>query len=169
MLPSTSIYLDELTKNYPETEAATYAKKLLETSRSFQLKQEQQRGIQYIRSLEEPHYFVMVYRKDENLTPVASSVLEKFNRENFQGLKLKTSNLLLDDTYSLTLVDELPGITNALEYVKTFNEKLPTLSELRNHKFHAFVITKDNFDIFYRTKGLDEYLQFFEKNYPTED
>ena len=111
----------------------------------------------------------MVYRKDENMTPVASGVLETFNRDNFKDLKLKTSNLLLDDTYSLTLVDELPRISSALEYVKTFNEKLPALNELRNHKFHSFVITKDNFDIFYRTKGLDEYIQFFEKNYPTED
>jgi tetratricopeptide (TPR) repeat protein len=161
--------LDELTKNYPETEAAAYAKKLLETSRNYQLKQEQQKGIQYIRSLEEPHYFVMVYRKDENMTPVASGALEKFNRDNFRDLKLKTSNLLLDDTYSLTLVDELPRVSSALEYVKSFSEKLPALNELRNHKFHCFVITKDNFDIFYRTKGLDEYLQFFEKNYPTED
>ena len=161
--------LDELTKNYPETEAAAYAKKLLETSRNYQLKQEQQKGIQYIHSLEEPHYFVMVYRKDENMTPVASVTLEKFNRDNFRDLKLKTSNLLLDDTFSLTLVDELPRVSSALEYVKTFSEKLPTLNELRNHKFHCFVITKDNFDIFYRTKGLDEYLQFFEKNYPTED
>jgi tetratricopeptide (TPR) repeat protein len=161
--------LDEFIKNYPETEAAAYARKLLETSRNYTLKQEQLRGIQYIRSLEEPHYFVMVYRKDENMTPVASGVLEAFNRDNFKDLKLKTSNLLLDDTYSLTLVDELPRISSALEYVKTFNEKLPALNELRNHKFHSFVITKDNFDIFYRTKGLDEYIQFFEKNYPTED
>jgi len=161
--------LDELTKNYPETEAAAYAKKLLETSRSYQLKQEQQKGIQYIRSLEEPHYFVMVYRKDEDMTSVASVVLEQFNRDNFKDLKLKTSNLLLDDIYSLTLVDELPRVSSALEYAKTFSEKLPTLNELRNHKFQCFVITKDNFDIFYRTKGLDEYLQFFEKNYPTED
>jgi outer membrane protein assembly factor BamD (BamD/ComL family) len=161
--------LDEFTKNYPETEAAAYARKLLETSRNFQLKQEQIKGIQYIRSLEEPHYFVMVYRKDENMTPVASGVLEEFNRDNFKELKLKTSNLLLDDTYSLTLVDELPRISSALEYVKTFNEKLPALNELRSHKFHSFVITKDNFDIFYRTKGLDEYIQFFEKNYPTEE
>jgi hypothetical protein len=103
------------------------------------------------------------------MTAVASGVLEKFNRDNFKDRKLKTSNLILDDTYSLTLVDELPGISSALEFIKTFNEKLPTLSELRNHKFHSFVITKDNFDIFYRTKGLDEYVQFFEKNYPTEE
>jgi hypothetical protein len=74
----------------------------------------------------------------------------------------------LNEEFTMTLVDELPRISSALEYVKTFNEKLPTLTELRNHKFRSFVITKDNFDIFYRTKGLDEYIQFFEKNYPSE-
>ena len=68
----------------------------------------------------------------------------------------------------MTLVDGLPRVSSAIEYVKTFNEKLATLTELRNHKFHSFVFTKDNFDILYRTKGLDEYLQFFEKNYPKE-
>ena len=62
-----------------------------------------------------------------------------------------------------------PELVQHLSTYKTFNEKLSTLNELRNHKFHSFVITKDNFDIFYRTKGLDEYIQFFEKNYPTED
>jgi hypothetical protein len=161
--------LDEFSKKYADMEAGAYAKKLLDASRNFQQKQELMKGIQYIRSLEEPHYFVMVYRKDENMGSTGSVVLEKFNLEYFKELKLKTSNLILDDNYSLTLVADLPRISSALEYVKTFNEKLSTLTELRNHKFHSFVITKDNFDIFYRTKGLDEYLQFFEKNYPTED
>jgi hypothetical protein len=45
---------------------------------------------------------------------------------------------------------------------------MSSLTELGNHKFDTFVITKDNFDIFYRTKGLDEYLKFFETNYPAE-
>ena len=161
--------LDEFCKKYADIEPGAYAKKLLDASRNFQQKQELMKGIQYIRSLEEPHYFVMVYRKDENMGSTGSVVLEKFNLEYFRDLKLKTSNLILDDNYSLTLVADLPRISSALEYVKTFNEKLSTLTELRNHKFHSFVITKDNFDIFYRTKGLDEYLQFFEKNYPSED
>ena len=69
----------------------------------------------------------------------------------------------------ITLVADLPRVSSALEYVYTFTEKLPGFVELRNHKFDNFVITKDNFDIFYRTKGLDEYLYFFEKNYPLEN
>lgn len=161
--------LDQFSKDNPGSEAGSYATKLLESSRSFQEKQEQTKGIQYIRSLEEPHFFVMVYRPDENIGAMGTAALEEFNQTYFKDLKLKTSNVIMSDDYTLTIVADLPRISSALEYVKTFNEKLPTLIELRNHKFHSFVITKDNFDIFYRTKGLDEYLQFFEKNYSSKD
>jgi tetratricopeptide (TPR) repeat protein len=160
--------LGEFVKAHNDEEIGTYAKKLLEASQNFQKNQEQKKGVQYIRSLEEPHYFLLVYKNEENMSLPASSALAKFNENNFKDLKLKTSNLVLNDMYTLTLVADLPGITTALDYIKTFNEKLSTLTEIRNHKFHNFVITKDNFDIFYRTKGLDEYLKFFERNYPAE-
>ncbi len=146
--------LGEFIKTHSSDEVGTYAKKLLEASQNFQKNQEQKKGVQYIPSLEEPHYFLIVYRNEENMSLAASTVLAKFNSSYFKDLNLKTSNLVLSDTYTLTLVADLPGITNALEYIKTFNEKLSTLTELRNHKFNNFVITKDNFDIFYRTKGL---------------
>lgn len=160
--------LGEFIKKYPSNDVGAYAKKLLEASQTFQKNQEHRKGIQYIRSLEEPHYFLLVYKTEENMSLVASTVLSRFNNENFKDLNLKTSNMALNDTYTLTLVADLAGITTALDYIKTFNEKLNTIPELRNHKFNNFVITKDNFDIFYRTKGLDEYLRFFQKNYPAE-
>jgi tetratricopeptide (TPR) repeat protein len=161
--------LDEFVKNNPDADVTEYAKKLLATSREFQKTQEKRKGIQYIPSLEEPHYFVLVYKKAENMDETASSALEDFNQEFFSQLNLKTSNLILNDEYSMTFVTDLPGLNAATEYYQTFNEKLPALTDFRNHKFDNFVITKDNFDIFYRTKGLDEYLQFFERNYPTEN
>lgn len=160
--------LGEFIKAHGDDEIGAYAKKLLETSQNFQRSQELKEGIQYIRSLEEPHYFLIVYKTEENMSLAASTALSRFNENFFRELKLKTSNLVLNDMYTLTLVADLPGITTALDYLKTFNEKLSTLTEFRNHKFHNFVITKDNFDIFYRTKGLDEYLKFFEKNYPAK-
>jgi outer membrane protein assembly factor BamD (BamD/ComL family) len=161
--------LDQFAKKYPESPAGQYATKLLEASREFLKKKEQRLGVQYIRSFEEPHYFVLVYRKTENIGSKATIALEKFNSIHFPDLKLKTSNLELNEDYIITLVADLPRVSSALEYVYTFTEKLPGFVELRNHKFDNFVITKDNFDIFYRTKGLDEYLYFFEKNYPLEN
>jgi len=75
----------------------------------------------------------------------------------------------LNETYTLTLVADLPRVSSALEYYKTFIEKRSTFVGLKDFKISNFVITKDNFDIFYRTKGLDEYQQFFEKNYHPEN
>jgi outer membrane protein assembly factor BamD (BamD/ComL family) len=161
--------LDQFIKNNPEGEVTNYAKKLLGASRDFQLNQEKAKGIQYIQSLEEPHYFVLVSVREENKGVPFSRVLETFNEKDFKDLNLKVSNLILNDSYTLTLVADLPRISSAIEYYKTFTEKVSSFTELKNHKFNSFVITKDNFDIFYRTKGLDEYLRFFQKNYHPEN
>ncbi len=161
--------LDTFIKDYPESDLIPYAQNLLQTSRDFQLKKEKARGIQYIRSFEEPHYFVLVSTRENKLEGVVSKILESFNTSNFKDLNLKVSTLTLNDTYTLTLVSDLPRVSSALEYHKTFTEKRPTFTGLKDYKFSNFVITKDNFDIFYRTTGLDEYLQFFEKNYHPEN
>lgn len=161
--------LENFLKQYPDSEVSAYAQKLLDTSRDFQLKQEKQGGVQYIKSFEEPHYFILVSLREEKIEDSVSRILEDFNQAHFSDLNLKVSNLILNDVYTLTLVADLPRISSALEYYKTFNEKLATFEELKNHKLNNFVVTKDNFDIFYRTKALDEYLQFFQKNYRPEN
>lgn len=160
--------LGEFVKSNMGTDAGSYAQTLLQASHQVQDAQTLRAGVQYIKSLNEPHYFVMIYRNDANMGNLPTLTLEKFNMEYFRELKLKTTNMVFNAENTMTLVDELPRVSSAIEYVKTFNEKLATLTELRSHKFSSFVITKDNFDILYRTKGLDEYLQFFEKNYAKE-
>jgi tetratricopeptide (TPR) repeat protein len=161
--------LEQFVKNNADNDISAYASKLLETSRKFQAVQEKRKGIQYIRSFEEPHYFVAFYKKDGNKDDVLSAALQKFNEANFGGQSLNISNLVFNEEYAITFVAEFPDKANAVDYYKTFAEKQSSFNELRNLKFDNFVITKDNFDIFYRTKGLDEYIQFFEKNYPTEN
>jgi tetratricopeptide (TPR) repeat protein len=159
--------LEQFIKTYETDPLAAYANKLLTASRDLQKSEEKRRGIQYVKSFEEPHYFVIVYKRSVKADASATAALETFNDSNFKSLNLKTSNLIFNDDYALTFVAEFDGLLPAKDYYKTFIEKLPTMTGLRNQKFDNFVITKDNFDIFYRTKGLDEYIQFFEKNYQT--
>ena len=161
--------LEEFAKEYPGTDLAKYAQRLLESSRNFTLQQEKEKGIKYIASFEEPHFFVLISEKKDAVENAALKALEAFNVGTFKDLKLNVSNLILNDTYTLTLVSDLTGLQAAKDYYKTFSEKRETLTALKNYKFSYFVITKDNFDIFYRTKGLDEYTRFFEKNYTSQN
>jgi tetratricopeptide (TPR) repeat protein len=161
--------LDNFIKSYPETEPSQYAKKLLDRSRAFQEVQEKRKGIQYIRSLNEAHYFVLLYKRSDNVDEMITSAIAYFNSGHFDDLKLNVTNLNFNDELALIFVSDLPNVSTAVEYYRTFRENVRSMTEFRNHKFDNFVITKDNFDIFYRTKGLDEYLEFFEKNYPNKD
>ncbi|MBT1702672.1 tetratricopeptide repeat protein [Chryseosolibacter indicus] len=161
--------LDQFITKYSEAEIVNYAKKLLETSKRFQESEEKRKGIQYIRSLEEHHYFVVVHKRKDKAEDIFTNRLKLFNEQHFSEINLKISNLILNDDYAVTFVSEFSNVSTAIRYFITFNENLPTLNDLGNQKFDNFVITKDNFDIFYRTKGLDEYLRFFEKNYPKEN
>jgi TolA-binding protein len=160
--------LQDFIKTYPGTEQAEYANKLLEASRQFVESEEKRKDILYDTAFDEPHYFVLVYPKSEGINELSASTLESFNKTHFGKLNLKTSHLALNDDLAITFVSDLQDKKTAMEYFEIFNEKPQEISALRNHKFDNFVITKDNFDIFYRTKGLNEYIRFFKKNYATQ-
>ncbi len=160
--------LKEFVLKNPDSELISYANKLQATSQEFEKYEQQKENMRYNRAIEGNHYFVLVYKSAERVNNVASSTLESFNKNFFAELNLKTSNHPLNELYGLTIVSEFSSSDSAQRYYRTFNEKLPSISELRNHNFNKFVISTDNFNIFYRTKGLNEYLQFFEKNYPAQ-
>lgn len=157
--------LSEFIRVNPDSELTPYAKKLLETSSKFEANTEKRMQMRYTLAETDPHYFVMVYRRTESLSGAGSAGLEEFSKNYFPDLDLHTSILVLDEGNAMTIVSNFSNGATARQYYKTFIDKLETFSELRNHKYDKFVITSDNFNILYRTKGLNEYLQFFERNY----
>lgn len=162
--------LGEFIKKYPDpTSVHNYAETLLASSKTFIEKTERSRGIRFGASFEEPHYFVIVHRiADKASTPIAAAV-EKFNESVYKGKRLETTNLIFNDQYALTFSGNLANKTEALEYLNRFKSILANGKPFLTLNFHNFVITKDNFNIFYRNKALDEYLSFFDRHYQKEN
>jgi outer membrane protein assembly factor BamD (BamD/ComL family) len=157
--------LGEYVKKYPDGSLKPYAGQLLAASKTLQAKIEKAKGIRFIASFKEPHYFVIVYKMADKITDPISTGLESFNRAEFKDLKLGSSNLILNEEFALTMVIQFADREVALDYFNKFNSQAALLKPFALYKFYTFVITKDNFDIFYRTKALDEYLTFFDRNY----
>jgi len=118
----------------------------------------------FSKDLAGPHFFVVVYRSEERLTNPVVDALEKFNKTEYAKFKLTTSNLGLEDK-TLTMCVEFPDRESVMGYYYKFLAQLAPAKPFSDHKFYNFVITRDNFQIFYRTKSLDEYLTFFDKSY----
>lgn len=166
---SYQVALENFIETNPDSDLIPYAQKLLSTVEEFQHKggKPPEVGV-YKKQPQAIHYFVLVYKRTENGDELAAA-LEAFNNANFKNLKLTTTNLVLDEENILTTVGELANEKVALDYLTVFNDKLPSLPGLQNHNFNKFVIANDNFNILYRTKGVNAYIEFFEKNYEKEN
>ncbi len=156
--------LSEFIKKYPKDPLKDYAEKLEVSSKTLSEKLEKANGIQFETDLSGPHFFVVLYNAEAHITNPVVDALEKFNATQFKKLKLTTSNIGFDDK-TLTMCVEFPDKESVMGYYYKFLAQLNKAKPFSDYKFYNFVITKDNFQIFYRTKSLDEYLTFFDKNY----
>lgn len=161
--------LGEFIKKYPDALVNAYAETLLASSKTFLEKTERSKGIRFVASFEELHYFVIVHRIQDRASTTVATAVEKFNQLVYRSKKLETSNLIFNDQYVLTFVGMLGNKTEALEYFNRFNSQVANGLPFSTLNFHNFVITKDNFNIFYRNKALDEYLSFFDRHYQKEN
>ena len=161
--------LGEFIKKYPDALVHAYAETLLASSKTFIEKTERSKGIRFVASFEEPHYFVIVHRIQDKASTAMATAVEKFNLLFYRSKKLEASNLIFNDQYVLTFVGMLGNKTEALEYFNRFDNQVAKGLPFSTFNFHNFVITKDNFNIFYRNKALDEYLSFFDRHYQKEN
>jgi tetratricopeptide (TPR) repeat protein len=156
-------------EKYPDGPMTAYAKTLLDASKTFLQKVEKAKGIRFANEPGVTHYFVIVYKISDKLSDKISKDIEQFNAVNFRDKKLETSNLVFNEDYALTMVTDLKDKAAATEYFDKLNPWLAQRPSLATYKFDIFVITKDNFQIFYRTKALDEYLTFYDRNYKVQN
>lgn len=161
--------LESFIKRYPAESTKAYAEQLLAASKALLEKLEKAKGIRYSTNVEGIHYFVTLYTTSDRITNTVVDALEKFNETQWAKYKLTTSNLALNDEKLVTMVVEFPDRETALSYYDKFLAQLSIAKPFSNYKFYNFVITKDNFQTFYRTKALDEYLTFFNRNYQKQN
>jgi tetratricopeptide (TPR) repeat protein len=157
--------LTEFMQRYPEDSLKNYAGSLLEASKNFIQRSERAKGIRFVRSPEQPHQVVITHRKEDKLSTPLTATLERLNSKEYNNQKLVVSNLAFTDELTLTFVLEFQKLKEAEQYLKQVQSRLLESEDFINYKFDIFVITQENFGTLYRTKALDEYLAFYERNY----
>ena len=164
--------LQNFEKDYPESELLAYVKHLQESLQNFKDKMARERSANYISEFDKPHTFVLVYDRadNNNLTKELMYQIEVFNSEYYKDVNLTTANLTLEGNKAMIIVRNFSEKESANEYYKNFNSENSPLKRLSKilvaeTTFNNFVITQDNFNIFYQTKDLNTYLRFFENNY----
>lgn len=156
--------LGEFLKEYPDSELHEYAKSLLTTSETFQQERYNSAKARFIKDFNQQHLFIIVYDLKANISESLSDKVDTYLEE--QKLKsLRTGNLILDEEKSMLLLNIFPGKKSATQFLDSFLSDVSIKEDFKGQKLDIFIITQDNFDIFYTTKDVDAYLNFYERNY----
>jgi outer membrane protein assembly factor BamD (BamD/ComL family) len=152
--------LQSFIENYPDHELNPYAKELLESSSTYLDNLVKLKAAEYFLSSTEEYFFVVLSLINESgklneeiLTPILNS--------NFKEEKLKVGSLALNDSINMTIVQSFRDKEDALLFFDTTRaEQL-----FDESKKSSFVISKSNFDILYKSKEIDAYMEFFREHF----
>ena len=151
-------------KLYPDSELIEHVGTLRKASEEFQQNRYNSSRAKFIQDFDQKHYFVIVFEINEETNAKLSELVENFLKEN-NFSTLKTGNLILNKGKSMLLVNEFPGKATAKGFSKLFADSISLSDHFKGKKLDIFLITENNFDIFYKTKDVTAYLNFFEKHY----
>lgn len=155
--------LNNFIKTYPDSELVPYAQSLVQASEDYQINLYNSAKARFVEYFKQKHYLVVVYPNNDQLTQEIPTQVESYIEEkNFQ---FTTGNLILDESNAMVLINEFPGKGTAQKFLQMMNDELDLKNTHKGQKIYSFAITEDNFDIFYQTKDLNAYLNFFEKHY----
>jgi tetratricopeptide (TPR) repeat protein len=153
--------LNNFIEDQPTSELIEYAKELITVSEAFQINLFSASKAKYITNTDREHYFLYLYPSDIDLKTSVSSLIDDYL--SIQNSNLITGNMVFDKTYSIAMVTPFSNLEAAQKFRSEIEVNLLTSAE--KEKWINLIMTKENFDIFYKTKDLDSYLTFFDKYY----
>jgi len=156
--------LEKFIKEFPESELNEYAQKLLRTAHELPLKLAQLGGATFKQNLNRDHMFVIVYPTRQFEDGNLAREFDQFNQEQFTEAQLTASTLIFENEKAMVMVQDFADKSGALSYYERLKQQ-GFLDNYSTDQFSTFVITEENFEIFYRTKDLKGYLSFFKNFY----
>lgn len=152
--------LNSFLEEYPDHELNAYAKELLDASYNYKGNLAKLKAAEYFHSTTDKYFFVVQTRNPDDAEEV-NSKLQELVADNFGDQRLEIGSLVLSDSTELILVQTFEAIDNALLFIDIVKAK-QFLDDSINPNF---VITETNFDILYKSKEIDAYLEFYKEHF----
>ncbi len=152
--------LKNFIEEYPDHELNSYANTLLEASADYRSSLVKLKAAEYFDSTTEEYFYAVLTAPNEPATGNEQKLQPVINT-GFKELGLEVGSLSLNDSVSITVVKPFANKDEALLFFDTIKaEQLFDATKNPN-----FVISESNFDILYKSKEIDAYLQFYKEHF----
>ncbi|MCX6278969.1 MAG: tetratricopeptide repeat protein [Bacteroidetes bacterium] len=115
------------------------------------------------------HFYILIV--NDNLVDVEALKvkLSDYNSKYHDLENLMVNSLVLDEGRQMITVNNFDNSSKALTYILGIRDSKYIFTKLQNAgEYYDFVISVENYPVFYRNKDITQYLRFFEKYYPIQ-
>lgn len=88
-----------------------------------------------------------------------------FNTKNYSVENLQVNSVLLDNNRQMITISSFSELDKAMRYFNGIREDTYVFSGIREGTYHQFLISAENYPVFFKEKDTDSYEMFFLKNY----
>ena len=164
--------LNEIIKNYPETEIEKRAKEILtllnNPSKIEKIHKEIESVTPYIFDENETHYFILLMPKTNTDVNYIKTLLSDYHINKFSIETFEISATLFGKNKHLIMIKDFHGSKKAKEYFNSFNTAIKVNNELLKTESKKLLISAQNFQYFFKNSDLKGYYDFFRNNYLNE-
>lgn len=163
--------LETLKKNHASTEEGKEAAEILtywEKSKEEAKKRAEEEELLkkgYNLNKNSKHTAVLIVPNlDMDISKVKVSI-SNFNTQYFKTNALSVNAIFIDKENQMVSIKDFDDHEKAMNYYNAFKKNNTYLKEINENNYDFFVISFENYPIFFQKKNVSEYLDFFSKTY----
>ena len=113
------------------------------------------------------HFFILIANNNKVDISALKIKISDFNAKYHSLENLKVNSLLLASPQEMITVNNFDNDQKAMDYYQSIQNNPYIFTKLENMGgYNDFVISSDNYPVFYKSKDINQYLRFFERYYP---
>jgi len=119
----------------------------------------------YTLNLKQSHFYIMMV-DERNVNVNATKIrITDFIMKDFSNSNLSVNSIVLDGGWQMITISSFRNSGTAMDFYQAISQSNYILGQLDQNDFRHFIISMDNYPVFYREKKYDGYINFFKKNY----
>jgi len=111
------------------------------------------------------HFFIMMVDQNTVNINALKVRIADFNLKSFPNDNITVNAIVLESGWQMLTVSSFGNSEKAMNYFNTIMQSDYVLSQLKTANYRSFVISMENYPVFYREKKYQGYINFFNKYY----
>lgn len=116
-------------------------------------------------SLNTSHFYIMMVNEKYVNVNATKIRISDFISKNFGSSNLSVNAIVIDGGWQMITVSSFRNSQLAMDFYKSISLSEYIMAQLGKDDFRQFVISMENYPVFYREKKYEGYLNFFRANY----